>query len=303
MAIDTVTEGPPQAMIATQNSLNTARMFQIIVTDPANDTAVWLRQQTHADIPTDGASYSSAEPWLRAVDRRITGRFPLYIMTVNYRTPHASGTQQQAVDPLAEPPDIAWATEPRTVTIDQDIYGSPITNSAGEELTPLPTREVADCSLTIGINQATWNNRAVHQGYINRVNDVDWMGYPATAARLRIANANRIRFGSAATPVAFYWRATYQVTFRYLIDPSDGEEINWQLRFLQQGFREFDLATETYRPILKDGKRITKAWPLNTYGVALSDTAVREGTRFWGDAKRYESANFQSLFEPLGIIE
>lgn len=176
--------------------------------------------------------------------------------------------------PLSEPYERAWSYSNVAESIDKDSAGDLIVNSAGDPITGL-TADVADLMYTVTRNEATFPE-ANARTYINTVNSDVYHGY--SAGEIRMTNISGVYVPLAGA--SYYWRVTYQMTFR---------KGGWQLRTLDKGPR--------YRPAIgaalvsaRDRLNVDEVL-LDSDGVLIPDGDPPN----WLDVTIYGTNNFAAL--------
>ena len=127
----------------------------------------------------------------------------------------ATGGQQQGTppnerveNPLLRPMDIKVDGQTMQVSLRQDANGKPYINTAGDPISPAPTRAVPTVKITIGRNYAICPGNAFqHLGKINNaavVVPIANLSYPAYSLRFATLASEPVNEGGLR-----YWRVTY----------------------------------------------------------------------------------------------
>jgi hypothetical protein len=150
------------------------------------------------------------------------------------------------------------------VSIDKDINGKPILNSAGQTYDPPVRKQVDDFVIEITRPETDFNYSKA-RSYNNTINQGAWNGLPGGSCRMRVS-AEKVH--TPGTPGEAYWLVTYTVQHR-----DDG----WQRRMLNVGTVQAKLINGETRqaPITDDeGNPVPGIVPLDSDGKPLKGKAL-----------------------------
>lgn len=146
-----------------------------------------------------------------------------WIVTVTY------SNRYEYSDPLAEPADISYSTNPITVPLVLDCSTPPkaVKNSAGDQFNPLPEVQRSGLTLSIGVNIdfATFSGFAPLD-WVDSCNSQTFFGGPAETWLLRGLSAQR-----TFDRDTWFWRVNYQFEFLFS---------GWRVKPLDQGIHILD---------------------------------------------------------------
>lgn len=215
-----------------------------------------------------------------------------FLATVTYETPTSSSTPSSTSpndDPLDQPPDIAWDSVRRRVTIIQDKDGNPIVNSAGDRFAEAIEEERAFPRVTIERNESEFD-AAIAQDYKDSVNSdsLDIAGLSVSPWQATLKDLTG-RYRQQDDSV--YYRVRYVIEFK----PGDG----WVQNPLDQGYRAYDGAgnkgrvveateSDAYKVGLQNGTAVDEPVRLDGTGGILGKTAAASSTVFLTYYTRYE---------------
>jgi len=211
---------------------------------PASRPLIALDQD---DIPQlwDVHPYNS---WLYVSNRTVEIRSStLFYITVNYSLME---------NPLAQPAEFSWSHVDNEEPIDRDIYGNPITNSAGELPDPPITETFHDTLLRVTRNEANFFP-VIADGYKNSVNSNTFLGFPPGTVKCTVFEGEITR---AATLTYYIVRYEFQIRTKFLNSATEC----WKKRFMDAGFRE---KVGTEYEVIKDKD-----------GVPLSEPSLLDGS-------------------------
>jgi len=188
------------------------------------------------------AQNAAGMPWLYVKSKNVESIGPFdFSVTVNYSSRSEIGGQEgESLDPNANPLEIPWEVEWGFATanesINTDITGKPILNSADESPDPSITRDISDLVLRIRRNEAAFNPLQASD-YKEAINS-DWFwGFAPGLVRCIQYNARIARSGNF-----WYWQVQYEFQIR---------RIGWKLKIIDEGFREKTGIDSEGKPIYK----------------------------------------------------
>ena len=111
-------------------------------------------------------------------------------------------------NPLDAPPEVVWSYWEETETIDTDVTGKAILNTANRPFEPGLTRRRKQRMVVITRNEATFPI-AVDQEYVGTINEDVFYDWPPRTAKLEDVSAVA-RFSQGM----LYWQVRYEIRFR-----------------------------------------------------------------------------------------
>ena len=115
---------------------------------------------------------------------------------------------ERVENPVLRPVDIKVSGQTMQVSLRQDANGKPYVNTAGDPISPAPTRAVPTVKITIGRNYAICpGNMFQHIGKINNAAltvPIANLAYPAYGLKFATLDAEPVNEGGIR-----YWRVTY----------------------------------------------------------------------------------------------
>lgn len=236
------------------------------------------------------------KPWLfvknKSVDNINLGPFDFKV-SVNYTTRSTIGgqegeSQDPTANPLAAPWIVEWDFATSNETINTDIDGKPIMNSAGESYDPPITKDVHDLLLKIQRNEAAFNS-IVANNYKNAINSDLFWGFASGLVKCVQFTAR-----TAISGQFWYWQVRYAFQIRL-----DG----WLRRIIDEGYRtktgELNAdGSEKYKEIKDiDGVKLSQPALLNGEGYRLPQSCIDAGST----AFLYFKLNKSLPFSVLGL--
>lgn len=169
-------------------------------------------------------------------------------------------------NPLLKPPDIEWTFKPFEKTVDEDIDGNAVVNTAGDAFDPPLTCEDPRPVLMISRNEATFDPSLAYT-YKNAVNTDVFFG--AEPSKCKVSQISGRRqwdqyLSSIDQNGGFYWTVTYE--FEFTPD-------TWQKKVLNQGLRKLNESTGQQEQITIGGAPITSPVLLDESGQPLEPGA------------------------------
>lgn len=147
----------------------------------------------------------------------------------SYEVTYAQKSINFDPNPLTRPPVITGGGADFTQTVDHDVDGKPILNSAGQLYEGLPERPIRAMTFTIQRNEA--GNPATKAGTNSNTTNSDvWYGVAignGLMGKITFAKKIEIVNGSPVT----YWEVTYPITVR-----RDG----WRVKLIDNGYAYLD---------------------------------------------------------------
>jgi len=229
------------------------RQFLVEVSNALTDDGEIVRQSTIArgtQHPTDFDAY--------LVDIDISNRSEnraVYDVVLRYST-----EKTLSINPLFDHAEISWGYSHSDKPATEDDDGDGVVNSAGDPFDPAPTMEHSRPIVSIRKNVSaipTW-----FATYRDAVNSASWyvdgMSFAARTAKISDLRISAKRIANF-------------VTFRTLEIEVQIDEATWDLRVLDQGFRELD-GTDR-KNIVNDGDGGDPSGPvlLNGSGAQIAD--------------------------------
>lgn len=239
---------------------------------------IWSTYASYSSGEIDLAAYAvkiECEPWDEEPQ--------IWRVTVSYSTEVAE-QEQEAENPLDEPADIEWSTEPYQKAVEQDINETAIRNSA---LDPYdPPVQIDDSRLTLTIERNEWIDSPDRmREFQDAVSSDAFFGMAAGEWKVAQMGCKRMfRNG------VIYWRWTYKFHHR---------REGWRLPLLDAGYREWDGAN--YRTILDavTGQAVQQPALLNGLGFELAHGAAPVYTPIGTDGwEVYKTKSFAGLNLP-----
>lgn len=220
-----------------------------------NDPRLWRVTAQYA-YNTDMVAVNSAPSGNPAVDTQQQGQ------------PPASRVE----NPLSRPRDYSISTNAYPWAIEQDRFGNPLQNSAGDPFIPVPEIQKGGATITVGLNStsspsAAWINAI---GYLNASSYT--VGPYVIGAGL--AKLNGVSASLAYENGVSYWR--WQLTFEYRPD-------GWAWVVANKGKRQVNINDPT-GPLIeimsKAGGVVSNPVYLNASGYAIAPGGARTYATF-----------------------
>ena len=220
-----------------------------------NDPLLW-RVTAQYGYNTDMATASSAPSGNPAVDTQQQGQSPA----------------SRVANPLSRPRDYSISTNSYPWAIEQDRFGNPLQNSAGDPFIPVPEIQKGGATITVGLNStsspsAAWINAI---GYLNASSYT--VGPYVIGAGL--AKLNGVSASLAYENGVSYWR--WQLTFEYRPD-------GWAWVVANKGKRQVNINDPT-GPLIeimsKAGGVVSNPVYLNAAGYAIAPGGARTFATF-----------------------
>jgi hypothetical protein len=220
-----------------------------------NDPLLW-RVTAQYGYNTDMATASSAPSGNPAVDTQQQGQSPA----------------SRVANPLSRPRDYSISTNSYPWAIEQDRFGNPLQNSAGDPFIPVPEIQKGGATITVGLNStsspsAAWINAI---GYLNASSYT--VGPYVIGAGL--AKLNGVSASLAYENGVSYWR--WQLTFEYRPD-------GWAWVVANKGKRQVNINDPTGHLIeimSKAGGVVSNPVYLDASGYAIAPGGARTFATF-----------------------
>jgi hypothetical protein len=231
-----------------------------------NDPLLW-RVTAQYGYNTDMAATNSAPSGNPAVDTQQQGQSPA----------------SRVANPLSRPRDYSISTNAYPWAIEQDRFGNPLQNSAGDPFIPVPEIQKGGATITVGLNStsspsAAWINAI---GYLNAISYT--VGPYVIGAGL--AKLNAVSASLAYENGVNYWR--WQLTFEYRPD-------GWAWVVANKGKRQVNI-NDPAGPLIeimsKAGGVVSNPVYLDASGYAL----LSSGARTYATYHIYPRVAFPSL--------
>lgn len=299
MAVLTVTKSwKTEVLNATRESADTDVIYDVTFEGTENpDQRILLAYNavdpsTGIRVPEIGTP-NPFNNFLAVASKRIDRIGPLdFRVFCTYSTRNIAGNNTSSpLDPLAnpilQPPEVQWGITQRQESIDRDIKGKPICNSAGESYTTPLTEDFYDRTLTITRNQYGFNQKWYDQ-YHNSVNiDLFW-GNPQGWVKCVGITADSCWQGKF-----FYWK----VRFSFVIRVG-----GWAQKKVDQGYNEWVSTDAAGKRVLKpitgkDGAPGTILAYLNGSGYQ-----TKAGTITGGPAPIFVNEYQTKLYKPFAPL-
>lgn len=295
MAVTKVSEDRNREASLSHNDKRTTRLFQVTFNTADDPKLRPLLALTASDGTTSIPKMYSQHPgdsWLyvKNIISRTKGPFD-YDVTVEYGWPETSLSEGEPYgNPLEQEPEVSWSFETSDEPIDRDIYGKPITNSAGHSFDPPITRRVSDLVLHYKRNQAGYNP-IFAANYIDHVNSDNFLGFSPGFAYCNVFSGERQRAAGL-----IYWTIIIEIKFR--LQTVSGINYGWLRRILDEGFMKKTGTNQDGTPIwerIKDynNETVIEKVKLNGNGDILPDPNGLAG--YWLAFEVYPMAPFSLL--------
>jgi len=274
MAVIKITEDRNREASFGLDGKSTNRIFQVTfnTADDPEKRPLLALTASHDDI-TIPRMYQRhpGEAWLFVKNKtsRTIGPFD-YEVTVEYGWPEISQNSEGEpfADPLDQEPEINWDFDVTNEPIDRDIYGKPITNSAGHSFDPPLTEPVYDLVLHYQRNQPGFDP-IFADSFINHTNSDRFLGFDPGLVLCTIFKGDRKRAAGL-----IYWTVTLEFKFR----PQTVSDVNygWLRRILDEGYMKRTGTNEDGTPKLErikdfNNETVTEKVKLNGNGGILPD--------------------------------
>ncbi|MHC4617206.1 MAG: hypothetical protein ACYTEQ_05575 [Planctomycetota bacterium] len=222
----------------------------------------------HPDIPHIYQRHPYSM-WLWCTGKRAVHRGPCLLeVQVDYgvraiRPGREEGLGGLTDNPFDQPPEVDWGSSVSNEKIDRDIYGNPITNSAGETPDPPLTADIYYKVLRIKRNEMEYNPvKALN--YAGAVNSDFFLGFAPFCVRCTRYDARSARSGNF-----FYWEVYYEFQIRFA---------GWVCKIVDEGLRECLGVDGEGKPIFSaisddKGQPVTHQWALDGNGRKLKKGA------------------------------
>lgn len=180
----------------------------------------------------------------------------IWICTVEYGPINPERAEDPgSTDPLLDEPTEEWDSEDREELIDQDRFGNPVLNSAGDRFDPPLTDDVSRSILVIERNERTFDD-SIASVFRNAINLDTFRGYEPGTVKIKRITARRVY----NTQIGVYFRVRYEFHIN---------EEGWLKRPLNAGMRQLSSDGTTYEAILVQGMPVSEPVPLDENGRAL----------------------------------
>jgi hypothetical protein len=220
-----------------------------------NDPRLWRVTAQYA-YNTDMAAVNSAPSGNPAVDTQQQGQ------------PPASRVE----NPLSRPRDYSISTNAYPWAIEQDRFGNPLQNSAGDPFIPVPEIQKGGATITVGLN-STSSPSAAWIGAIGYLNASSYTVGPYVIGA-GLAKLNGVSASLAYENGVSYWR--WQLTFEYRPD-------GWAWVVANKGKRQVNINDPT-GPLIeimsKAGGVVSNPVYLNASGYAIAPGGARTYATF-----------------------
>jgi hypothetical protein len=220
-----------------------------------NDPRLWRVTAQYA-YNTDMAAVNSAPSGNPAVDTQQQGQ------------PPASRVE----NPLSRPRDYSISTNAYPWAIEQDRFGNPLENSAGDPFIPVPEIQKGGATITVGLN-STSSPSAAWIGAIGYLNASSYTVGPYVIGA-GLAKLNGVSASLAYENGVSYWR--WQLTFEYRPD-------GWAWVVANKGKRQVNINDPT-GPLIeimsKAGGVVSNPVYLNASGYAIAPGGARTYATF-----------------------
>lgn len=199
----------------------------------------------------------------------------LWLVTCQYSTLNRE-QQKKNTHPLDRPWEIEWDGETFQTIAEQDLFGNPINNSAGQYFDPPVQVDNVRPTLVIQRNEASFNGSLALQ-YQEAINsDPFFGGAPYTVKCKKIKSKRVIEEWAPATgedPIEVeYWPTTYEFHYWYR---------TWWLFPLDQGRYEHQSGQPELVSIKdSDGIPVVDPVPLNGFGLQVPPADLPQGAFF-----------------------
>lgn len=180
----------------------------------------------------------------------------------------ATGGQQQGTppgeriaNPVLRPVDIKVSGQTMQVSLRQDANGKPYINTAGDPISPAPTRAVPTVKITIGRNYAICpGNMFQHIGKINNAAltiPIANLSYPAYGLKFATLDAEPVYESGIS-----YWRVTYTLEQGPNRNYQTGEYKGWITPAASMGRRAKSFGTPVH--VITDGEKAKNEYTAGT---------------------------------------
>lgn len=194
-----------------------------------------------------------------------------------------SSERERGVDPTADPVQISWSTEQFQRVADKDRNGEGIVNSAGDPFDPPPMRDDSRRSVQIVSNETfvpTWI-----LSYQDAVNNADIVidGVTVAAGKAKCQQVS-------VSPEKFRNDISYRTVTLTLHCVND----NWDLKLLDQGFRERD-DDDKLKQIKNESDNLEPTAPVLLDGNGKAQTDPTTSSAVYLDFEVYPELDFSAL--------
>ncbi len=186
-----------------------------------------------------------------------------WIVTVNYGwydPTQAGGGRHQ--NPLLMPIDVSWNFKDQEHTVQKDIFGAPILNSARDPYNPPVIINTPMQIMTVVRNEASYDSAFAYL-YRNSINIDSFAGQSAYFAMCYGITPKNLWHQD----VGWYYQVTYEFAFANPRD--DAGTLGWKKEILDIGMRRLNSFTNVQVPITLKGIPITTPMLLNGGGQTL----------------------------------
>ncbi len=189
--------------------------YHVIVDEDVTTEEGAILAFNHSEIPRVYDLHPK-NPWAFVKSKRADAiGAKLFLVTVNY---------DSIENPISELPQISWTFSRTTEPIDKDVYGNPITNSAGDQPDPCVTEEFEDLVFRMVANWEIYD-ALIAARYMGKINSDSFMGmFPPGTCKIKEFSAEERKAGPF-----WYYTVTIEIHIRW-----DG----WKKRFQDMGTRE-----------------------------------------------------------------
>ncbi|GAH64211.1 unnamed protein product, partial [marine sediment metagenome] len=215
--IDVIEQGESRTVDVSKESIRTVRVYTVTFDNTDDPAKRPLLARNASDGTTTVPYRHQRHPynvWLYVKSKHVDTKGPfLYEVTVYYESftdPWSSpDSSPMPISPLLQPPEVSWTFAKSNEPIAHDIYGKPITNSAGDSFDPPPTRDFDDLVLRVVRNEPEFNalRAAEYKGAVN--SDV-FLGFAPGIVRIEVFSGVK-----QYTAGLVYWKVTYEFYIRW----------------------------------------------------------------------------------------
>lgn len=226
-----------------QNNIRTyTRVFQVI-TDDVTDGQAYVANSLGLPKGTVYSTATESDSLAVVISKNAVCNETFadnggnrWIVTVNYGPDENAENQ----NPINQPPDITYDGESYVRGIDADVFGVPITTSAGMPLDQQIEIDDSRPTITITRNEATYND--ILADYYRDSINADWFkGRAPGTVKCRKISAREI-------PTDNTFGVYYSVTYVFETNVE-----TWDLIILDQGYHYYDQTDNKVKNIYLDG--------------------------------------------------
>lgn len=206
----------------------------------------------------------------------------LWRITVSYVSTQAEDS------PFMTPWDVSWGQEEEVKEVEDDIFGVPILNTAGDPFDPPNAIPHADPMLSITRNEASINP-FVQDIYAYTVNSDPFIGLAAGQCLMKPIIASRVKKGDL-----LYWSVSYNIVIRHPRNTTPDKA--WWSRDLNKGLRARSEVGGSAEAVTgEEGQTAPEPVLLDEDGLVLSDERITIGDVVWIQKQVYKTAPFSLL--------